>query len=68
MFCSVCLVAKNVIVCYFWFCVCYESVWMMRKYRKCRREGETEKNHAYGALTISAKMLSHQVFVMFHAT
>ena len=30
MFCSVCLVAENVIMCYFWFCVCYESVWMMR--------------------------------------
>ena len=33
MFCSVCLVAENVIMCYFWFCVCYESVWMMRKCR-----------------------------------
>ena len=39
MFCSVCLVAENVIVCYFWFCVCYESVWMMRKCRKCQRVG-----------------------------
>ena len=39
MFCSVCLVAEDVIVCYFWFCVCYESVWMMRKCRKCRRVG-----------------------------
>ena len=39
MFCSVCLVAENVIVCYFWFCVCYESVWMMRNRTKCRRVG-----------------------------
>ena len=39
VFCSVCLVAENVIVCYFWFCVCYEFVWMMRKCRKCRRVG-----------------------------
>ena len=39
MFCSVCLVAENVIVCYFWFYVWYEFVWMTRKCRKCQRVG-----------------------------
>ena len=37
MFCSVCLVAENVIMCYFWFVFVTSLFGIIKKCRKCQR-------------------------------